>query len=55
MPAYKGLRQQGVQPKGIDGCADIAVRAEDKLEIESAQVLTKRQLKQTKSILADVA
>lgn len=38
--AYRTLRKQGVQPKRIDGCADVAVQAETPYEIASGNVLT---------------
>lgn len=34
MPAYKRLRKNGTQPKGIDGSAEMEQRAESRLEIE---------------------
>lgn len=34
MPAYKRLRSHGIQPKGIDGSAELEAKAADKLEIE---------------------
>lgn len=55
MPAYKTLRGQGVQPRGIDGCADVAVRAESKLEVESGQVMNRGQERQASEILAEMA
>ena len=39
MPAYKRLRQQGLQPKTIDGAAHIEAKAETRFEVESGQVL----------------
>lgn len=33
-PAYKRLRQDGTQPKKIDGCAELEARACDRQEIE---------------------
>jgi len=38
MPAYKRLRQNGLQPERIDGCADIEQRANNKLEVEAPKV-----------------
>ena len=46
MPAYKRLRQQGLQPKGIDGCADLETRAHDQFEIETGSILNAEQRKQ---------
>lgn len=43
MAAYKSMRSNGVQPKGIDGCAALEARASTRLEVESAQVLTPTQ------------
>lgn len=39
MPAYKRLRQQGIQPKTIDGAARLEAEAETRFEIESGQLL----------------
>lgn len=33
MPAYKRLRQDGLQPKGIDGCAEIEKKAETENQV----------------------
>ena len=35
MPAYKRLRQQGYQPKGIDGAARIEATATSEAQVES--------------------
>lgn len=37
MPAYKRLRDQGLQPKQIDGSADLERDASTRFEIESGQ------------------
>lgn len=34
MPAYKRLRRQGLQPRGIDGCAELERRAETPAQVE---------------------
>lgn len=34
MPAYKRLRKNGVQPKGIDGAAALEARAETVAQVE---------------------
>lgn len=39
MPAYKELRQQGLQPPRIDGAAKLAAKAETKFEIETGNIL----------------
>ena len=53
MPAYKRLVDSGVQPPRIDGCADIEARAETKLEVERATVLTDRQRRQVESLRSE--
>lgn len=35
MPAYKRLRQEGLQPKRIDGAAEIEKKAEHKWQVET--------------------
>ena len=35
MPAYKRLRQEGLQPKSIDGAACIESRATEKWQVET--------------------
>lgn len=56
MPAYKVLRDQGVQPKAIDGAADLAARAESKMEVESGHLLpSKAQRQMTSDVLAEMA
>lgn len=39
MPAYKRLRREGLQPRGIDGAADMETRADHPLEIEMGRKL----------------
>jgi hypothetical protein len=51
MPAYKRLRQQGLQPRDIDGCAELEARAETVREIEAGQLLTPSQRKQVSEML----
>lgn len=40
MPAYKRMRGQGLQPKAIDGAADIEAKASDPLEVEMGRLMT---------------
>jgi hypothetical protein len=40
MPAYKRLRQQGLQPRQIDGSALLESRATERWQIEGAPVAT---------------
>ncbi len=46
MPAYQRLRRNGVQPKAIDGCAEIEARAMDQREIEIGHMIPKEVLGQ---------
>jgi hypothetical protein len=34
MPAYKRLRKEGLQPRGIDGAAEVEKRATEKWHVE---------------------
>lgn len=35
MPAYKRLRREGLQPKRIDGAAEVEKKAEHKFQVET--------------------
>lgn len=35
MPAYKRLREEGLQPKRIDGAAEVEKRAKEKWQVET--------------------
>lgn len=35
LPAYKRLRDNGTQPRCIDGCAELETKAESSVEIEA--------------------
>lgn len=35
MPAYKRLRDEGLQPKRIDGAAEVEKRAKEKWQVET--------------------
>lgn len=53
LDAYKTLAfEQGLQPKQIDGCAELAQKAETKIEVESGQALTKPQRAQLKEAIS---
>jgi hypothetical protein len=41
LPAYARLRKNGVQPKAIDGSAELEQRAETRTELEMGKVLPK--------------
>lgn len=54
MAAYRRLRKDGLQPKGIDGAAKIEGNAELRHEVESGQLLqTRVQRTQVKELLGD--
>lgn len=38
MPAYKRLRADGLQPRQIDGCAEIEKKATTTVEVETGRV-----------------
>lgn len=42
--AYKSLRSQGIQPKGLDGVADLASRATTQFEIEHNRLYPNNRL-----------
>lgn len=55
MPAYRSLRDQGIQPRSIDGAHDLAQRASDKFEIEAGHVLkTKEQRDFARDAIAEM-
>jgi hypothetical protein len=35
MPAYKRMRREGLQPKSIDGAAEVEKKAEHKWQVET--------------------
>lgn len=52
MPAYKRLRQDGTQPRSIDGCAELETRASTRLEIEQGHVFDdKKQLQEAQAAM----
>ena len=54
MPAYKELRRHGLQPRQIDGSAELADRAHDRMEVEMGHVFkTKGQLAAAKEGMAE--
>lgn len=54
LDAYKDLRQDGIQPHHIDGCHDLAKKAETKAEIEAGIALkTDKQRAQLKAVMGD--
>lgn len=52
IPAYKSLVANGIQPRGIDGCHDVAQTTAEKFEIETGiAVPGKAQKQATKDAL----
>jgi hypothetical protein len=52
MPAYKRLRQNGLQPKRIDDSAILETRANDQFEVEMGKIVPDRVKPQVKEGLA---
>lgn len=52
LPAYKRLRKQGLQPKSIDGCAQLEKHAETKHELEMGHLFPKERIGAIKEDLA---
>lgn len=46
MPAYRRLREQGLQPEGIDGCAALETRAQSQVEIETNNIIEDRAVRE---------
>ena len=44
LPAYKRLRNEGLQPAGTKGAADLERRANSKFEIESGKIIRDERL-----------
>lgn len=44
MPAYKRMRDNGLQPPHIDGCAELESRASTQAEVELGRVLSADQI-----------
>lgn len=56
MGAYKRLRQNGVQPKNVNGSARLEQRATTEFEVSAGQILPdRRAVKLTESVLSDLA
>lgn len=43
MPAYANLRKNGLQPRQIDGCAELEAQASDKIEVEMGHVFDSKK------------
>lgn len=48
MPAYKAIRKNGLQPKQIDGCAELQTRATTQQEIELGSIMTPSEMQSAK-------
>jgi hypothetical protein len=55
MPAYKRLREQGYQPRGVDGAAMAESQANHPLEIEMGRPLGKdKEVRRAQEIASDL-
>lgn len=54
-PAYKRLRDQGLQPRSVKGAAEIEARASSKFEVESGRVLPPKVAKRVDSAVIEAA
>ena len=54
MGAYYRLRMSGTQPRQINGSAQLEAHAESQIEVESGQLLNKKQRSQTMSLMSDM-
>lgn len=55
MTSYKAMRQQGLQPKNVNGSARLARDASSKYEVESGQILPdQRSVRLAESVLGDI-
>ena len=43
MDAYKRIRKQGLQPKTIDGCAELEAKANNRLEVEMGHLFSTKE------------
>lgn len=50
MASYQRLRQDGTQPRSIDGCAELETRASTRLEVEQGHIFNdKKQLQEAEA------
>jgi hypothetical protein len=54
-PAYKRLRANGLQPKHVDGSAEMEQRAETKLEIEMGRIFDGKQAQTAARIGSEIS
>jgi hypothetical protein len=52
MDAYRAIRKQGLQPKGIDGSAALENRAEDQFEIQTGHLFKTKE--ERKGVIASI-
>lgn len=48
--AYKDMKDQGIQPEKLRGAHNLAMRASDRHEIESGELMDKKQVKIEKEV-----
>lgn len=54
MPAYKRLRQDGLQPPAIDGCSVLEAVATHRKQIEMGALVEEKKIKVADSMSADL-
>ena len=54
LPAYKALRKNGLQPRGIDGCHQIEAEAKDRLEVEMGKKIEPKHLSRVKDAASEL-
>ena len=54
MAAYKRLRSEGLKPKGIDGAADLEIRAGNKWELEAGHIIKEENRKKAESQIQEI-
>jgi len=52
--AFKSMRQQGIQPEKLRGAHEMMTKAKDVHEIESGQLMSKKQAKIEKEVKAQL-
>lgn len=54
MPAYKRLRQDGLQPPAIDGCSTLEAGATHKKQIEMGALIDEKKIRTADTMSADL-
>lgn len=54
MAAYKRMRHDGLQPRGIDGCAEIEARANTETEVSMGKILPFSKVREGQARSAEI-